>query len=87
MRYRDDCLGGIETTSIIDLEMLTSGHDRAHATVMLSWSNVMSNALQLNFDKATIINGFNTASSLELVYLRHQYTDIRHTLQKERIEL
>ena len=87
LSYQDDNLGGIETSAVIEIEMTTLYGGKASVTVRLSWSNVMSNAFHLTFDKAYLICGLNTSSSLEIINLRNQHTDIRYTAQKETLDM
>lgn len=87
VEYFDDSVGGIEVNSLTLAKLKMGGILDANVKIYQSWTNVMSNAIQLYFDDAIVVCGANTPSSLQVTKLSNQNIDIRSAFKPGVIDL
>jgi predicted dehydrogenase len=86
-QYLDDSQGGIEVNSVTFAKLKFGGVVNAGLKMYQSWTNQMANSIQLYFDDALIAIGVNTPTSIQVVKINNQLTDIRFAFKTEVIDL
>jgi len=85
--YFDDNHGGIEVNAVSVFKLKLNQFVQPAAKAYYSWTNQMSNTIQLWFDDAMIISGVNNPTVLEVVRINNQIIDTRKVLTRETIDV
>lgn len=86
IEYFDDSHGGIEVNAVSVYNLKLNGQfTKPNAKTYYSWTNQMSNTVQLMFDDALLVLGVNNPTTIELVRINNQITDTRRVLNRETI--